>query len=357
MKINENILNLKPYNLSSHKAWDQPQNKQVLKLDWNESTIPPSPLVKKSIENFLEVGNLNWYPDTENKNLLNALSNYLELDKKYLDYFPSSDSVHEYISRLLVSNGDQVMIIGPTYDNFRACVESYGAKIFKLNASKKENFILSEEIIIEKISLINPSLVYICNPNNPTGISFNKDFIRKICIKFPEIGFIIDEAYYEFSLITNTKDVLDLQNLIICRTFSKAFGLASFRIGYVVSSVDIIVNLKKIKNHKNISSFAQIAADAALKDIQYMRNYVNSVKLGMKKFKNWSNYKNLDIYAGPTNFALVDFGSNAKNIIDKLESQNIFIRKFSNFINLESHLRITIGNEEQITKLVSIIDE
>lgn len=141
---------MKPYKLASHKIWsvNSEERSNILKLDWNEATIPPSPKVKEHLLHILnEPTFFNLYPTTYNDRLLELLSGYVGLPKDNIQYFGSSDALHEYICKVYISVGDPVMILGPSYDNFRLTCQANGAEVyysnfteeFKFDSSKFEN--------------------------------------------------------------------------------------------------------------------------------------------------------------------------------------------------------------------------
>ena len=357
MNINESIINLKPYKLTEHAAWDDFENKDILKLDWNESTVPPSPLVKKYLIDYLKLDRLNWYPDINNSSLLQKISEYTLMPEENIDYFASSDCIHEYLARIFLGVDDDVIILGPTYDNFRAVAEGYGSKIIIVNADEKNNFEIPVQKLNNKITEINPTITYICNPNNPTGKIIDKKEIIKLAENHPNTAFVIDEAYFEFSEISIAPEVLRYKNIIVTRTFSKAFGLASARIGYLIANEFIINLLKKIKNHKSISSFAQISAFAALSDLDYLKANVENVNQGKMLVLEWAKLKRFNVIIGYGNFLLIDFGELKDSIIDFLKSQKIYIRKYDHVKGMGSFARITIGSRELMIRVCNKIDQ
>ena len=293
--INKQIKTLFPYKLASHKIWDvsTSERKKILKLDWNEATIPPSPKVKSRLKHLLEDESFfNLYPSTNNTQLLNLLSNYVNLPIDNIQYFSSSDSIHEYLNTIYVSEGDNILIAGPTYDNFRLTTQSNGGVINYHNYNI--DFYFNHLSFSESIKKINPKIIYICNPNNPSGNLIDKNILIKLIKSFPDSLFIIDEAYYEFTGVTLSDNVKNLKNLIITRTFSKAFALANFRFGYMISNSENIENISKVRNSKNISTLCQESAIAVLEDISYMKNYVKSVKIAREWF--CENLKNIKLY-------------------------------------------------------------
>ncbi len=355
---NKSINNLKPYKVTSHKAWEYKEDKNVLKLDWNEATILPSPMVEKRLENVIKNGRLNWYPDTNNIVLLNKISKYNNVNVSNVQYFASSDALHEYIVRCFIGESDRVLIIGPTYDNFRAVAESNGAQIqnYYLNSS----FELDYGKFLEDLKLIQPKVVYIVNPNNPTGTLHPKEELINLIQSNTDIFFIVDEAYYEFSGITLSQEVKKYKNVLISRTFSKAFALASFRIGYTISHEDNIEVLNSIRNPKNVSLFAQEAAVAALSDIEYTKNYVKDVlntktnfSKAIKKF-HWIDV----VYEGTGNFVFFSFKEvkQKKELLKFFSENKIFIRDYGHIDLTNKFVRITMGKSTEMSRVLEALN-
>ncbi|MCF8380663.1 MAG: histidinol-phosphate aminotransferase family protein [Bacteroidales bacterium] len=360
--VNKYLRNLAPYKLASHKIWDVPANQRskILKLDWNEATIAPSPLVQQRLSDLVNQNpNYNLYPSAYNKELHSLFAEYAEVPKENLQYFASSDVLHEYIARVFISVGDPVLILGPTYDNFRLTCEAQGGKVYYSEFSN--GFNLSEEVFEDDIHKTNPSVVYICNPNNPTGNLISLEFIEKLLSNYTETLFLIDEAYFEFTGVTAKELIFKYENLLISRTMSKAFALASFRIGYLLSCSENIITISKVRNPKNFTVFAQEAAIAALSDIQYMRNYVEEVLLSKLQFVDFIKSMNptLRIFNANGNFLLVRVLEleDKKALISHLEANDIFVRDFTHSKLLLDCFRITIGTREQITVVENVIRE
>lgn len=357
---NKYLRNLKPYKLASHKIWTvKPEDRsQVLKLDWNESTIPPSPLVRQRIEQCLtEPSFFNLYPTTYNEELLMLLSNYVGLPKENVQYFGSSDVLHEYICKAFISVGDPVMILGPSYDNFRLTCQANGADVYFSNY--REDFTFDTEQFENDILTREPAVVYICNPNNPTGNVHTKEYIEHLLQEYPDTLFLIDEAYYEFSGITAKDLVLKYDNILVTRTMSKAFGLANFRVGYLMASRENVQFINKIRNPKNLSTFAQIAACAALTDTDYMWHYVDEVHRGMVYFYNESlKYtRYYTAHESHGNFILLTFPSQEEKIAlhKHLAENNIFARDTTQSPLVQNCFRITVGTVEQMQRVMNVI--
>ena len=363
ININKYLSRIKPYKVASHKIWRvTPEERQsILKLDWNEATCEPSSVVKQRLLHLLDTDFINFYPDTNNQEIYQKLSEYLNLPVDNIQYFGSSDYLHEYLSRIYVDSGDEVLIVWPSYDNLRLTMQSSGANInfFELG----EHFTFDFEAFEKEIERLRPKLVYICNPNNPTGTLIDKEYIKFLITKFPETTFLIDEAYIEFSETDTCKEfVRDFDNILITRTLSKAFGLANIRFGYILASAENIQAISNIRNPKNITTFAQEAAIGALSDISHMRSYVAEVIKARDFFIDFINNNfsgRLMAYPSHGNFVLIDCLDiqTKSDLLKYLEDNNIFIRAVSQSESLKNCVRITIGKMHQMKIVANCIDK
>ena len=360
--INKYLRNLAPYKVASHKVWEvsDEERKNILKLDWNEATVPPSPKVKERLQALVDNEFLYYlYPSTNNEEILQRLSIYTKLPFDNLQYFASSDSLHEYLVRMYITVGDPILILGPTYDNFRLTSQAQGAVIHYYNYDA--DFNLDQQGFINQIQELNPSLVYICNPNNPSGNLIPSNFLKHLITSFPEVIFLIDEAYYEFSQETIADEVVNFSNLFVSRTFSKAFALANFRAGYLISDINNIQQISKIRNPKNFTTFAQEAVIGVLSDAAYMWDYVKEVEEAKRWFvKQLVALPYIDkVFESHANFVLIrfrDFDAKMK-IFNQLNEKNIFVRNLLHSDKLINCLRISIGTEEQMVKVLEAMKE
>lgn len=359
---NKYLRNLKPYKLASHKIWSvTPEARpEILKLDWNEATIPPSPKVKERINKILrEPCFFNLYPTTCNQELCELLSDYVGLSKDNIQYFASSDALHEYICKVFISVGDPVMILGPSYDNFRLTCQANGADVFFSYYS--DDFTFDADRFESDINRVEPAMVYICNPNNPTGNVHQVQYVEHLLNEFPDTLFLVDEAYYEFSGITCKSLVTKYGNILISRTMSKAFALANFRVGYLIGAKENVEFVNRIRNPKNLSTLAQEAACGALSDLPYMRSYVDEVHAAMKLFaekarKYAAYFETVPSYG---NFMLLRFPDYPSKmaLFDHLSDKDIFTRDTTQADCVKNCFRITIGTREQMMRVISAMDK
>jgi histidinol-phosphate aminotransferase len=350
--------NINPYKVASHKVFD---NRLVdhLKLDWNEGTVSlyKNKLIDGIIEYIDKIG-LNIYPDVANEELLRLLSDYASVSSENIQYFSSSDSSHEVLTRTFLNVNDCVLILGPTYDNFRLNCETMGAKCFFTEYKNSSIEIITS--IQKSIEKINPKLVYICNPNNPTGDILERDVLVSLIRNNKNVLFIIDEAYFEFGGITLSDICLTDVNLIITRTMSKAFCLAGIRFGYIIAPKLLLSSINKVRNPKSVAALSQICAIVALNNIDEMKSYVKEVLNAKVEFVDRLIAMNIGINIRAEsggNFLLMEFKDEylRKIFISAFNGHNIYVREFTHISGLEKYLRITIGTRPQMMRVIEAI--
>ena len=361
--INKYLRNFKPYSVASHQIWqvDSQHRGDILKLDWNEATIPPAPQVSERLSKLVEDGNfLNLYPATNNCRIMELLSEYTGLNTKYLQYFASSDSLEEYISKLFIAVGDPVLLLWPGYDNFRLTAQVAGAHVMFYEVN--DDFQLDKEDFEGKIDKKNPSLVYICNPCNPTGIQIQPDYVEHLLIKYSQTMFLIDEAYWEFSGMTCQNLVTKYDNILIARTMSKAFALANIRFGYLISSRENIQFISSIRNPKNITTFAQEAVIGALENTDYMWEYVRQVRSARNYFTDAINKlpgKKFHAYDSQGNFVMIKCCDQLtkQEIMSYLQRNNIFVRDINQSESVRDCIRVSIGLLQQMERVIECFEK
>lgn len=360
--VNDYILNLRPYKPVPQEIWsvEPAERGELLKLDWNEATIEPAPEVKNAIKALITNEDFfHLYPLIQNKELLGLLSQYAGVPVGNIQYFASSDSLHEYIGRLYIKPGDKVMLLWPSYDNFRSTIEGNGAKIVYSDIGPELRFNFDK--IKSDIAQESPKMVYICNPNNPVGFCLSFGQVNELVRDFPNTLFVIDEAYAEFSGVSSNSLVRTYENVLITHTMSKAFALANLRFGYLVASEDNIEAINRIRNPKNIPTITQVAVVAALKHIDYMVDYVQEVKAARELFIRLILQSEiseiLSVYPSESNFVLLkckDIETKSR-IYYQLREKNIYIRQLTQSASLLKCVRVTIGTKEQMRIVYDVI--
>jgi histidinol-phosphate aminotransferase len=343
-----------PYKPSNQEAWFLAPDAQPLKLDWNESPLPPSPKVFSALEGFLKHPNaLNWYPDANSRKLRDRLGAFWKIDPECVQTYCGSDSALHSAVHIFTKANDLVLMVSPTYDNFR--IYALEAECRVALDGPEDIYVLTRGDLEALIRKHQPRLVYVANPNNPTGWLLSTEDIAAISAQFPDVMLIVDEAYAEYSGVTSIPLAIQRPNIVVHRTFSKAYGLAGLRIGYVVTSTGNTEQFNLIRNGKNVSMVAQVAAIAALEDGDYLAAVLDRVKKGQAVLEAGLRRLGIVFRSTPANFVLTHF-EDAVKVQKELAAQHIYVRPMSHLPKLNGYLRITLGDAEQMNRFLSALE-
>jgi histidinol-phosphate aminotransferase len=347
MNFNKRIEELVPYKVS--KRIENITNEDWLILDWNESTIPICEELKSTLIQYIQNGRLNLYGDVDTTQLRQSLSIYTKMKENQISVFNGSDSALNIVLESIISESDNCYILEPEYSQIKTFISSKGAiiKTIECNNIFDPNFSLIEDV------LFDAKVFYFSNPNNPTGQIYDRNSIESLIKKFPNVWFLIDEAYIEFYNYDNLLKLINLyNNVIIFRTFSKAFGLAGLRIGYIVSQESNIEQINKIRNGKEVNSIAQIAANWSLKNLDKLYKNVDQTIESKNNFLDQlSSISDLKCFPSHANFVLIQTPF-SKELYKHLYNDKILVRDRSDMYGLENCLRITIGNNIQMKRVL-----
>ena len=332
------------------------QKTASIKLSANESALGPSP---KAIKEFSKVSkNLKRYPDSDGVFLRNLLAKKFKLDPKRIILGSGSDQIFELICKAFLSKGDEVIVPEFSFIIYRIYSKIYGAKI---KYAKEINFKISIKNILSKVSK-RTKIVFLANPNNPTGTIIGKKELLQLRKKLrSNILLVVDDAYFEYvkdkDYLSGLKLFSNSKNVIITRTFSKIYGLAGLRVGYGYGPKNLIYALSQIKPPFNINRAALFAAAESIKDVKWLNKEIKHINKWSKIF--FKNFKNLEIETNPSfgNFLLINFNKirrSSKKIFFKLAKSGILVRKMDVY-NIKNSLRVTIGNNLENKKFIKTI--
>jgi histidinol-phosphate aminotransferase len=344
------IKKLTPYKIASQEIW-KTDSKAKLKLDWNEGIDEVPNEIIEPFRKFLDKGLLKYYPNVRNESLLDALAHFNSCNKKYITYFSGIDSGHEYIARAFLELNDKVVMLSPTYDNFRAVCDASEAEVLKYDFFNNKGEFPDLNV--------DAKLIYFANPNNPTGEIVSKNQLKEYLNKYKNTLFVVDEAYIEFGGVSAVDLVESHENLIICKTLSKSFCLAGIRFGYLIAHEDIITTIDSIRNPKSVSMFSQIIAEAAIRNSEYMWENVAKTNNAKKILRSMleKNHPNISVSGEHGNFLLLEFENEQEknNLVQVLEKQGIYIRSTSHLIN--NSCRITVPPSHKLEPLIKAFEE
>jgi histidinol-phosphate aminotransferase len=323
--------------------------RDVVKLASNENPLGPSRLAVKAISKKL--GALNLYPESGAFYLRRALAKHLKIKENTLIFGNGSNELLHLIAEAFVSPGDEVMFSALSFVVYPIATDLAGGTAIQI---PHKNFSHDIDGFIKRLSP-GTKLIYICNPNNPTGTFISKEEFEKLMSAVsPKTIVALDEAYFEYVQDKNFPDGIKYlskyPNLIVLRTFSKVYGLAGARIGYAAADPDIIEIIERIRAPFNASTPAQAGAEAALKDGAHIKKTLKTNSEG--KSYLYSELKKLGIEFVPTqgNFIFVKFMSNCKVVFEELLKKGVIIRP-----QFDNYARITIGAMAENRKLIKAL--
>ena len=323
--------------------------KKIIKLSANESALGMSPSVAKIISN--QKLNLERYPDGKSELLRKEISKKYKCNFEKIICGAGSDEVIQMICQLFLKPKDQVVVPQYSFLMYRIYANIVGAKVV---FAKEKNFKVSMTEIIKKVTK-NTKIVFVANPNNPTGTYLTKKEIIELRKKLNKrILLVVDDAYAEYMKNEDYKSGLELfknmDNVFILRTFSKIFGLASLRVGWGYGSKKIINALNIIKPPFNVSHIAQLAATEALKDKKFIDQSIKHNFLFAKKIKTYLEQYQIFSNSISANFLLLDFKNckhTAKYFYKKLKQRGIIVRSTEDGYHIRNKLRLTIGSKQE----------
>ena len=318
--------------------------KDVVKLASNENPLGPSPL---AVEEIKRISNrVHLYPDADALQLRTKIAAYLGLGRGNVIVGNGSDEVMELIVKAFLNEGEEAIILPPTFSLYGRLVKLYSGKVVRFPLSKEFSYDI--EALLEKINR-RTKLVFLCSPNNPTGGCVSTGDVKKLLEK--GVVVILDEAYTEFAEKSNVGLVREYENLIVLRTFSKAFGLAGLRVGYGVADEKTIWYLTKVKPPFNVSIISQRAAIRALEDGGHLTRTVDMVKAGRDFLsRELSKIEELKVYPSQANFLFINVESTGMvsgDIADNLLRLGIIIRDCDSFGLGEGYIRVSVGRMEE----------
>jgi len=323
---------------------------RVIKLASNENPLGPSPLAMEAYRECTH--KLHLYPRGSAPELVKKLALKWEVKPENLIVGNGSDEILDLAARAYLNKNDYAVGAKSTFSVYASATLQTGAKYKGLAL---ENFCYPLNSLLK---FPKAKIIFICNPNNPTGTFYPNKIIYKFLQKVPKNCLVVlDMAYAEFTGESEpplNKWIKQFSNLLCTRTFSKLYGLAGLRIGYGIASPEIISTLKKIKLPFNSSYPAQIAAAKALKDTEFIEKSLKMNAEGREYLTQRLQCCGFGVLPSFANFICVKIGLRATEFAERLESKGVIIRHLGSF-DMPEHVRITVGTETENTELLSML--
>lgn len=357
MRWKEQILGLSPYQpgKSIGEVKRQYGLEQIVKLASNENPFGCSTEVLKAIREYDT--SLALYPDGYATEIREVLSKHLDVSPHQLIFGNGSDENIQMISRALLRPGFNTVMATPTFPQYRHNAILEGAEVREVPLTRGEHDLDAMLSAIDE----KTNIVWLCSPNNPTGTYIGKKQLIDFLAKVPaETLVVLDEAYYEYVSAEDYPQSIELidkyENLIILRTFSKIYGLASLRIGYGVGSENLIRTLEPAREPFNTNALAQLAAINALQDQDYVEACRLKNREGLEQFYQFCDDNNLSYSKSQGNFILIDFKVDGDEVFQYLLERGYIVRS-GNALGFPTSVRITIGTKEQNSGILQVLKE
>ncbi|MGF9699161.1 histidinol-phosphate transaminase [Paenibacillus sp. MABNR03] len=326
---------------------------QVIKLASNENPYGSSPAVLEAITR--ELANVSLYPDGSAVELTGVLAKHLGVERSNIIFGCGSDEIIALITRAFFLPGDETVMADQTFSVYKSNADIEGAVTIEVPLKDGTHDLSS------MLAQINDrtKVVWVCNPNNPTGTIISEQELTSFMDRVPaHVMVVLDEAYYEFVTDADYPQSISLleryPNLVILRTFSKIYGLASLRIGYGIARPEVIDLINRVREPFNTSRFGQAAATAALLDQKFVQECAEMNASERDFLQNEFTRLGLPYFASQGNFIMVDLDMPSKDAFQSLLKQGIIVRP--GFQVYPTYIRVSVGTPEQNRAFVKALE-
>lgn len=352
------VMSLEPYDPGPYpEDLSRSLGRPVIRLNANESPLGHSKRAEEMVLRALELG-LNRYPDPLARDLRRKLSSLMGLPEECFMVDNGLDGVITLLGITFLREGDQVLHGKVTFSVYRALADRLGAK--SVEVPMRGDWSLDLDGFLERITP-RTRLVFLCNPNNPTGTAFSHhELVRFLADVPPHVLVVCDEAYGDFADMSAFPRTLELiggsngtKNLVMLRTFSKAYGLAGLRVGYAVSSPDVISHMMRCKEPYSVNLLALAAALGALEDRKFLEEVVKTVRRGRDLLQERLRLMGIPFVRSSANFVFITLGDVSDVVFRGLMDRGIMVRHYGSL----GAIRVTVGTQEENLTFLGALED
>lgn len=366
MEAKDIIKNIKAYKLDNDTG--------KIQLNINEYNYYHNEILLHKLKEYITYNTIMQYSSLNSnyqEELLYKLSKYINVLENQILLVNGGDVSINIILKTYCSNKSNIIIYNPTYSQYERIAMTITTNIHNINVDldnkqKLNEYLLSiDSNILSNNNNNQRTICFICNPNNPTGKEWSKSELHQLFETYPNILFIIDETYIDFSYLSDYNNIYSCtdcinkyNNIIIMKSFSKAFGLAGLRIGYLISNKENIKSIFSITSHKDITELAKLAAITVLDNISYYKNQINLLLRDKNTIIQYCNLNNIKYKDTKCNFILINADGHADELTNLFLQNNILVKNLNNIYNneLNDYVRISL-HSEYIYKIISILQQ
>lgn len=325
----------------------------AVKLASNENPLGPSPKAIEAARRAL--GDANWYPDGGSKRLREVLADRFGVRAEEIFVGLGSSEIIDLASRVLLGPGREGITSEGSFALFSIAIRASGGKLI---LTPMKNFAFDLDAIARAVTP-QTRIIYIANPNNPTGTTFGAAEFAAFLQKIPgDVLVVYDEAYKEYAERADLPDPFALfkqyNNILTLHTFSKVYGLAGLRIGYGIGHPTLVAEMNKLRTPFNVTSIGQAAALAALDDSEHVQRSAEMNRVERTRLFHELRRLGLRPVPSETNFLFIELGQNAKSFCDELLHEGVIVRPMA-WMGFPEAIRISVGNPAENTKLLGAI--
>ncbi|MCP8616696.1 histidinol-phosphate transaminase [Salirhabdus salicampi] len=328
---------------------------EIVKLASNENPYGFSTLVEETLrKDFLSV---HQYPDGYARQLRERLASHLQVAEHQLIFGSGSDEIVQMICRTFLTRHDNTVMATPTFPQYRHHANIEGAEIREVPLLEGSHNLEEMLAAIDK----QTKVVWLCTPNNPTGGYIQQEDLFAFIERCPShVLIVIDEAYFEYVTAEDYPNTIPLlqnyQNIIILRTFSKAYGLAGLRVGYGIGNEQIISYLNTVRGPFNTTTVGQLAATVALKDQMFIRDTCEKNEQNRRRLEAFCVQKGLSYFPSETNFLLIHLPNSGLEVAEQL-LQNGFIVRAGELLGIDKSIRVTVPKDRDVDPFLEALSK
>ena len=356
-RLRPNVLRMRPY--VPGRPIDEVKRElgltDVVKLASNENPLGPSPLAQKAVADAAR--NMHLYPDAAAHDLRHGLAQHLGVEPNMLAFGNGSDELIHLLGLVFLGQPQDNVVVGdPSFVRYDAAAQLSDVRLTKVAVD--EHWRLNLDAMAEACDA-HTRLVFVANPNNPTGTLVDHTSVTRLLDRMPPgAALVLDEAYREYAAdVPGYPDGLSLiaegRPVVVMRTFSKAYGLAGLRLGYLVAAPELIDALERAREPFNVNSLAQVAALAALQDNDHLQRSKDVNKEGLARISAAAAGLGLEVLPSYANFACVKVGD-AKAVYEALLRQGVIVRPGTG-VGMPEFIRVSIGTPAEVSRFLEAL--
>jgi histidinol-phosphate aminotransferase len=345
------ILTLPPY--PKGREWRGEED--LVRLSANENPLGPSPKALDAITSVLK--DINRYPDGAGRGLKEKLARRLKLSSDHIILGNGSNEIFELAARTVLQGGKEVVLPEPTFAYYRIAAQAQGARCI---AVPLRDFKIDLSRVADKVTA-KTRLIFLCNPNNPTGTIFTRSEFDDFLAQLPsQVLVVVDEAYGEY---VTAPDYPRFQKylqgkgwIIVTKTFSKFYGLAGLRLGYGIARPELIAYMERARQPFSVNLLAQMAAEAALEDEKHRAETARTNETGKQYLYEELTRLGFSFVPSEANFILIHCGTQTLQVMEGLMQKGIVVRGMAGY-GLKEYIRVTIGLPEENKGVIEILEQ